>query len=248
MNESADWYNAKYIAVMGANLNMTRTPDVHFAAEARHNGTKMVVFSPDFSQVSKYADQWIPVHAGQDGAFWMAVTHIILKEFHYEKKSPYFIDYCKRYTDSPFLVELIEEKGEYKPGKFLRANRTAKYKDVENGDWKFLNLDAVTLNPVMPKGSVGHRWDAKTGNWNMKFEDGLDNTSYEPLLSFIDHKEGVVQLTITEFGLNIHAKRSVPVRYIDTMNGKVPVTTVYDLMMAQYGVGRDLPGEYPLSY
>ena len=44
---------------MGANLNMTRTPDCHFVAEARHNGTKMVVFSPDFSQVAKYADEWV---------------------------------------------------------------------------------------------------------------------------------------------------------------------------------------------
>lgn len=57
--ESADWYNSKFIAVMGANLNMTRTPDTHFFAESRHNGTKAVVFSPDFSQVSKYADQWV---------------------------------------------------------------------------------------------------------------------------------------------------------------------------------------------
>lgn len=35
MHESADWYNAKLMAVMGANLNMTRTPDCHFAAEAK---------------------------------------------------------------------------------------------------------------------------------------------------------------------------------------------------------------------
>ena len=46
--ESADWYNSKYIVVMGSNLNMTRTPDVHFVAEARHNGTKLVVLSPRF--------------------------------------------------------------------------------------------------------------------------------------------------------------------------------------------------------
>ena len=77
--ESADWYNAKFVAVMGSNLGMTRTPDVHFFSESRYNGTKTVVFSPDFSMVSKYADQWIPVHAGQDGAFWMAVTHVIIK-------------------------------------------------------------------------------------------------------------------------------------------------------------------------
>ena len=37
--ESADWYNSKYIVTTGSNLNMTRTPDVHFVAEARNNGS-----------------------------------------------------------------------------------------------------------------------------------------------------------------------------------------------------------------
>ena len=54
--ESADWFNAKFIASVGSNMSMTRTPDVHFAAEARHNGTKLVVFAPDFNQVAKFAD------------------------------------------------------------------------------------------------------------------------------------------------------------------------------------------------
>ena len=81
--ESADWFNSKMIADMGACLNMTRTPDCHFFAESRHNGTKTVVFSPDFSQVCKYADQWVPLHAGSDGAFSMAVTDVILNELHH---------------------------------------------------------------------------------------------------------------------------------------------------------------------
>lgn len=42
--------------------------------------------------------------------------------------------------------------------------------------------------------------------------------------------------------------RNVPVKWIDTVNGKTPVTTVYDITMAQYGVGRGLGGEYPKDY
>ncbi len=109
MAESADWYNSKLLAVTGSNLNMTRTPDCHFAAEARHNGSKMWVFAPDFNQVAKYADEWISINAGQDGAWWMAVNHVLLKEFHHDKPEPYFLDYTKRYTDAPFLVELREQ-------------------------------------------------------------------------------------------------------------------------------------------
>ncbi|GBD88281.1 respiratory nitrate reductase 1 alpha chain [bacterium BMS3Abin03] len=247
--ESADWYNSKFIAVMGANLNMTRTPDTHFFAEARHNGTKAVVFSPDFSQVSKYADQWVPLHAGSDGAFWMAVTHVILKEFHHEKQTPYFLDYVKKYTDSPYLVELVKDKDNYKPGKLVRANIISKYKDVENGDWKFLNIDEKTGDLAMPKGSVGHRWDKKGGNWNLKLEDAEDNSIYNPVLSLIDNNDDVLQVEFTEFGLDKKALRGVPVKYIKTVDGKnIPAATVYDITMGQYGVDRGLGGKYPNDY
>lgn len=247
--ESADWYNSKFIAVMGANLNMTRTPDCHFFAESRHNGTKAVVFAPDFSQVSKYADQWVPLHAGSDGAFWMAVSHVILKEFHVEKQTPYFINYVKQYTDSPYLVEIEKEGNAFKPGRLVRANRISKYKDAENGDWKFLNFNEDSVKLVMPKGSVGHRWDKTQGKWNMKFEDGEDNSKYNPLLSLINNNDEVLQVEFTEFGLDKKRMRGVPVKYIETVDGKkIPVTTVYDLTMAQYGVGRNLKGDYPTDY
>jgi len=247
--ESADWFNSKFIAVLGANLNMTRTPDCHFFAESRHNGTKAVVFSPDFSQVSKYADQWVPLHAGSDGAFWMAVTHIILKEFHHEKRTTYFLDYVKKYSDSPFLVELEKTGDHFTAGKLVRANRIAKYKDVENGDWKFLNINEDDSSLIMPKGSVGSRWDTEQGKWNMKQEDGLDDKPYNPLLSLLENHDEIMQVEFVEFGLNNRKLRGVPVKYIQTVDGKrIPVTTVYDLVMAQYGIGRGLAGDYPIDY
>ncbi len=246
--ESADWYNSKMIAVMGANLNMTRTPDCHFFVEARHNGTKAVVFAPDFNQVAKFADQWIPLHAGSDGAYWMAVSHVILKEFHHETKIPYFIEYAKRYTDCPYLVALEEVDGEVRPGRLVRANQLAKYRDAENGEWKFLNIDAESGECVMPKGSVGHRWDSKPGNWNMKMEDGVTDVSFNPVLSLLGVEDDVQQVAFTDFGTNTTAHRGVPVKYIDCEKGRIKVTTVYDLMMAQYGVDRGLVGEYAQDY
>jgi len=246
--ESADWYNAKMIADMGANLNMTRTPDCHFFAESRHNGTKTVVFSPDMSQVVKYADQWVPVHAGSDGAFWMAVTHVILTEFHYKRKSDYFVKYVKQYTDSPFLVKLEKNGKNMKPGRLLRANELYAYKDIENGAWKFVNVDEKTGGTVVPKGSSGSRWGKTPGKWNMKLEDAVTDKPYDPSLSFIDQHDDVLPTEFTEFGLDKTVPRGVPVRYIKTNDGKIPVTTVYDLTMAQYGVSRGLSGEYPTDY
>src|SRR6185437_15806390 len=150
--ESADWFNSKYIVTVGSNLSMTRTPDVHFVAEARGHGAKLVVLSPDLSQVSKFADWWIPVHAGMDGALWMAVNHVILKEFYCDKQVPYFVDYLKRFSDAPFLVELKKEDGAYSPGRLLRANCLAAYGDVENGDWKLLVFDETSRKPKTPLG------------------------------------------------------------------------------------------------
>ena len=247
--ESADWFNSKFIAVMGANLNMTRTPDAHFFAESRHNGTKAIVFSPDFSQVAKFADQWVPLHAGSDGAFWMGVTHVILSEFHHRDQTPYFLDYVKRYTDSPYLVVLQKEGNSYKPGQLLRANRIAKYADVENGDWKFLNLDAETGELVMPKGSIGHRWEKEGGDWNMKMEEAVGGKPFDPILTLLDNNDEVCQVEFTEFGLDNLRLRGVPAKCVETVDGeKVLVTTVYDLTMGQYGINRGLAGEYPAGY
>ena len=246
--ESADWYNAKMIADMGACLNMTRTPDCHFFAESRHNGTKAVVFSPDFSQVCKYADQWVPLHAGSDGAFWMAVSHVILKEFHHEQQTPYFIDYVKRYTDSPMLVKLEQEGENYRPGRMLRANELPGNKNLPNGEWKFVSVDEESGEYVVPKGSMGHRWDEEQGHWNMKFENSINNETYDPTLSFLSKHDEVIQTEFIEWGLDSKSLRGVPIRYVETDSGTIPVTTVYDLTMAQYGVGRGLGGNYPEDY
>ena len=253
--ESADWYNSMFIVSMASNLNMTRTPDVHFISEARTNGAKFVVLAPDFSQIAKYCDEWIPIQAGQDGALWMAVNHVILKEFYVDRQVPYFLDYLKRYTDCPFLVELVRDGKGYRAGQLLRANRVARYKDVENGDWKMLVLDAKSAEPRMPKGAVGFRWPQKEkGKWNLSQEDGLDNSPIDAVLSFIDQSDAVVQVEFDDFANGVPeaatptVARGVPVRRIATADGEVLVTTAFDLLIAQCGVGRGLEGAYPSSY
>ncbi|BCZ90542.1 nitrate reductase subunit alpha [Thermus thermophilus] len=244
VHESADWYNARFIAVMGSNLNMTRTPDTHFIAEVRHAGAKLTVFSPDFSQVSKYADWWIPIHPGQDGAFWMAVNHVLLKEFYADREVPYFQDYLKRYTDAPFLVEIKDGR----PGRYLRANRLAEYAEEENGDFKLLVFDEAK-GPRMPMGTLGFRWQKEKGKWNLKLEDPRTGEPLNPRLSLLGVEDEVVLVELDDFAADRRLKRGVPVKYVATKDGeRVAVATVFDLLMAQFGVGRGLPGDYPASY
>jgi len=243
VHESADWYNARFIAVMGSNLNMTRTPDTHFVSEVRHAGAHLAVLSPDFSQVAKYADWWIPTHAGQDGAFWMAVDHVLLREFYVERRVPFFTDYLERYTDAPFLVRLDGGR----PQHFLRAGALERYRDVENPDWKLLMWDATSDRPRMPQGTVGFRWGQRdAGKWNLELVDGLDGEAIVPELSFAERHDDDLTVTFDDLTSEAPVQRSVPVRYVDTDAGRVAVATAFDLLLAQFGVAG--PGETPTDY
>ena len=246
--ESADWFNSKYIVVVGSNLNMTRTPDAHFAVEARHHGAKLVALSPDFSEVSRLADWWVPVHSGMDGAFWMAVDHVILTEFHARRTVSYFQDYLRRFSDCPFLVALEKKDDVYVVGRFIRARRLARYRNVENGDWKFVVWDRAAGEPRMPGGSIGFRWQEQRGLWNLELKDGLDGSEIDPLLTFLEQREDEVLVRFTDPATGKTFNRGVPVRRIESEKGTVIATTVYDLLMAQFGVARGLGGEYAQDY
>ena len=105
--ESADWYNSTFIMAWGSNVPQTRTPDAHFFTEVRYKGAKIVAVTPDYSEVAKLADLWLHPTQGTDAALAMAMGHVILKEFHLDRPSAYFQDYCRRYTDMPMLVKLV---------------------------------------------------------------------------------------------------------------------------------------------
>jgi nitrate reductase alpha subunit len=171
--ESSDWYQGTYWVVAGSNLNMTRTADCHFLPEAKYRGTKVVVVSPNYSDVAKYSDLWVPVVPGSDGAFFMACIHVILKEFYADRETPYFTDYVKRYTNLPFLVVLESDGDSYQMGRFVRASDLAEYAGEENADWKLVMTDAQGALHV-PTGSIGFRWEKEpTGNWNLQLKNAV---------------------------------------------------------------------------
>jgi nitrate reductase alpha subunit len=93
----------------------------------------------------------------------------------------------------------------------------------------------------MPMGSAGFRWGQEPGKWNLELRDGLDGAEIDPALTFLADHDGIATVRLDDFGEGCVITRSVPVKRIETAGGKtVTVTTVYDLMMAQYGVPRGL--------
>ena len=247
--ESGDWWNATYLLMWGSNVPVTRTPDAHWMAEARYKGQKVVVVSPDYADNTKFADTWLPAQPGTDGALAMAMGHVILTEFFVRRRVPFFVDYVQRYTDLPFLVTLDEHGDEhgdgYVPGSFLTA---ADLGDAgEGAEWRTVLLDGRTGEPMVPNGSLGFRYtDAGVGRWN------LDLGDVRPQLTVLSRESGhseAVDVLLPRFdaldGSAGVLRRGVPVRRVA---GRL-VTTVFDLLLAQYGVRRDgLPGEWPSGY
>jgi len=248
--ESADWWNASYLIMWGANVPVTRTPDAHFMAEARYRGQKVVTVSPDYADNTKFADEWMSPHPGTDGALAMSMGHVVLKEFFIERQVPRFVEYVKKYSDLPFLVSLREKDGAWVPDKFVTASDLGD--TSENSQFKTVLIDSATGAPHVPNGSLGHRFgDEGIGKWN------LDLEGVEPALSFYQATgTEVAELLLPRFDLGqevnegggVH-RRGVPAGRLQTVKGERLVTTVFDLMLAQYGVGRDgLPGEWPTGY
>lgn len=78
-----------------------------------------------------------------------------------DRQVPYFVDYLKRYTDTSFLVTLERDEEDYRPGRYLRANRLARYRDArcERGAGPsgcVRGLAAGTPRPISLLGSDGH--------------------------------------------------------------------------------------------
>ena len=262
--ESADWYNSNYLILWGSNVPQTRTPDAHFFTEVRYKGAKGVVITPDYSEAAKLADMWLNPKQGTDAAVAMAFGHVILKEFHLDNPSAYFTEYVRQYSDMPNLVTLDATEGGYKAGRFLRASDLADNLGQENNpDWKTIALDELSGELVSPQGSIGYRWgeqgDGK-GKWNIETREGKDGNEVKLQLSLINKEGGdggdvdAIAFPYFAAGGSDHwdkqegesiQMRNVPTRTITLADGsQAKVTTVYDLMMANYSIDRGLGGEH----
>jgi nitrate reductase alpha subunit len=265
--ESADWYNSSFIIAWGSNVPQTRTPDAHFFTEVRYKGTKTVAVTPDYSEVAKLSDIWMHPKQGTDAAVAMAMGHVILTEFYFKKRSAYFDDYARRYTDLPMLVMLKEHtlpSGEkiLVPDRYVRASDFAdKLGQANNPDWKTVAIDA-TGKVVLPHGAIGFRWGpdgrADQGQWNLESKEAHHGSEVKLKLSLLEDGNpstetakvgfpyfgGIETAHFTNSPNSDVLVRTVPVqRIVLGSAGEALVATVFDLQAANYGVARGLPGE-----
>ena len=138
------------------------------------------------------------------------------------------------------MVELEARGDTYVPGKFLTE---AELGDASEGaEFRPLVYDDKTQRAVAPNGSLGFRFsESGMGRWN------LDLGELAPRLTLYGAESVTVELPRfdQDRGKGGVLQRGVPVKRI----GKRVVTTVFDLVLAQYGVPRaGLPGKWPAGY
>ncbi len=251
--ESADWYNAGFLMIWGSNVPQTRTPDAHFYTEVRYKGTKSAVVSPDYAEATKFADIWLNPKQGTDAALALALGHVMLREYHLERTVPYFDDYLRRYSDMPYLVRLEERDGAWLPERMLRASELpGALGETNNPEWKTVAFDEGG-DLVAPIGSIGHRW-GEQAKWNLEEKDG-SGRAIRLRLTLDGKGDEMASVAFPYFGRRAtehfvateHEEvlyRNVPVRLIQGADGEViRVATVYDLMMANYGLDRGFGGD-----
>ncbi len=268
--ESADWFNSSYIIAWGSNVPQTRTPDAHFFTEVRYKGTRTVAVTPDYSEVAKLSDLWLHPKQGTDAAMAMAMGHVIMKEFYFDRRSAYFDDYARRYTDLPMLVRLRSHtlpdgRTILVPDRYVRASDFADGLGAGNNpEWKTVAFDADG-RVVLPQGTIGFRWGpdgrADAHQWNLEAKEAQGGRDVKLTLSLIEGENPsseTAQVGFPYFGGIEHAHfpnnvqnevmvRTVPVRRLALAEAgaerEVPVATVFDLQAANYGIARGLGGE-----
>ncbi len=276
--ESADWYNSTYLIAWGSNVPQTRTPDAHFFTEVRYKGAKTVAVTPDYAEISKLCDLWLHPKQGTDAALAMAMGHVILKEFYFDKRSAYFDDYARRYTDLPMLVLLKEQalpdgRTALVPDRYLRASDfNGKLGQANHPEWKTVAFDEVG-KVVLPNGAIGFRWGpdgrADAGQWNLEAKEARHGKDVKLKLSVLegDYPGGeTAQVAFPYFAGSATEHftaspqsggevlvRTVPVQRItlgkEGEKREAVVATVFDLQVANYGVARGLSGDSaPTSY
>jgi DMSO reductase family type II enzyme molybdopterin subunit len=109
-----DFFHAELTLMFQCNPTYTMNASNHYGMEGRYNGGEFVLFAPDCSPSSQYADYHLPVRPGTDAAWALAMCKVIIDEGIYDSL------FVKDQTDLPLLVRLDNRR-------YLRAE------DLEEG-------------------------------------------------------------------------------------------------------------------
>ena len=239
--ESGDWWDAGYLIMWGSNVPVTRTPDAHWMTEARYRGQKVVAVSPDYADNVKFADEWLAAQPGTDGALAMAMGHVILKEFFVDRQVA-LLHRLRQEVHRPAVPGPLERARRQLRRRASSSPPPTSTATQRRRERRRSRRCCSTPRPASrwsrTARSASGYGDEGAGKWN------LDLGEVDPLLTAARRPREPGRRSRCRASTPATARprvlrRGVPVRRV---GGRL-VTTVFDLLLAQYGVRRHgLPG------
>jgi len=159
-----NFFDAELIVLTNSNPSYTWPAIYHFLTEARYNGSEVVLLAPDYNASALAADVHLPLRAGTDAAFWLAVCQVIVAE---ELHQP---DFVREQTDLAILVRKDT-------GRYLRAS------EVNGGreDQLYFFDERAGRIAKAPRGSLAFDGvQALRGSYSAKLADGSE-VAVEPV-------------------------------------------------------------------
>ena len=241
--ESGDWWNATYLLMWGSNVPVTRTPDAHWMAEARYKGQKVVVVSPGLRrqhQVRRRLAARPARHRRRAGhgdgprdpqGVLRRPAGAVLRRLRPAVHRPAVPGHAggARRRLRPRQVPHRRRPRRRRRGRGVedRADRRPHRRAGRAQRVAGLPLHRRRLGRGTSISATSRR--------GSRCCSATTPRPVEVLLPRFDATDGTAGVL----------RRGVPVRRV---GGRL-VTTVFDLMLAQYGVRRDgLPGEWPTGY
>ncbi|UCF35371.1 MAG: molybdopterin-dependent oxidoreductase, partial [Acidobacteriota bacterium] len=236
--EAAAWFEAQLLVVLGEEFQAAAPADHGVLIEAQQRGSTLWVIAQEYDLLARNADNWLELNASETATLWAAINHVILTEFFGNQAELQFTDYVSRFTDGPLLVELSRSSDGYTVGGLLNSDRIQQLQSQERTGSGFLVWDGTTESPRKVTGTRSDRLSGREGAWNLKPANS-EEQAMDPLLSIGARPATAVWVQIgSEDGWSL-ADGEVPTFELKSSQGEpIIVTTVFDLLMARYGVLR----------
>ncbi|NTU41836.1 MAG: molybdopterin-dependent oxidoreductase, partial [Nitrospirales bacterium] len=122
----ADYDRTKYMLLFGVAEDHDSNPLKIGLGKIRERGGKLVVINPVRSGYGAIADEWVPIKPGTDGAFLLAMIHVLMKNGLYDR------DFLITRTNAADLVQVTE--GDENEGMFHLLSEQ-EMKDTQSTIW-----------------------------------------------------------------------------------------------------------------
>lgn len=153
-----DTFHAGVILIWHSNPSYTSIPYAHFISEARYNGATVVTVAPDYSASAVMSDIYLPIKAGTDAAFALAMAQVIVEEGLMDEA------FVRSQTDLPLLVNKANRR-------FVRGSDVDAESAGDQFYWWDAKSDAMVAAPAENL-DPGNFEPALEGSWEIKTSEG----------------------------------------------------------------------------